>query len=166
MKPCMMRDLAGAWNVPANDEEYAGMIRKRIKWLYALIVFGVCLVAVSLLNEYMAFFPQADSFTDGVYSGVGCGLCAAAVIFLIKSKKLLKNSRALHAKRIEDYDERKIEITRRVTVTTFTIFVVTLFLVSMIAGLFSRIAFYCCYLSILLLALIFIAVTRYYNKRM
>lgn len=166
MKPCMMRDLFGAWNVPANDEEYADMIRRKEKGLYALIAFGAVLLALSVLNESLAFLPSADSFTDGVYAGVGTGLCIAAIIFLLKNKKLLRDSKALHARRIEEYDERKIEITRRVTVTTFTIFAVVLFAAAMIAGFFNRTVFYCCYFAIMLLALIFIAVTRYYNKKM
>lgn len=166
MKPCMMRDLFGAWNVPANDEEYAGMIRRKMKWLYGLLVFGAVLLALSVLNECLAFFPAADSFSDGVYSGVGTGLCVAAIVFLVRNKKLLKDAKALHVRRIEEYDERKIEITRKVAVTTFTIFLAVLFAAAMIAGFFSRTVFYCCYMGILLLALIFIAVTCYYNKRM
>lgn len=166
MKPCMMRDLFGAWNIPANDEEYARMIRRKTKWLYGLLVFGAILLTLGVLNEYLAFFPAADSFSDGVYSGVGAGFCVAAIVFLFKNKKLLGDARMLHVKRIEEYDERKIEITRKVAVTTFTIFSVILFTAAMIAGFFSRTVFYCCYLGILLLALIFIAVTHYYNKRM
>lgn len=166
MKPCMMRDLFGAWNIPASDEEYAGIISKKIKGLYGLLAFGAVLLVLSVLNECLGFFPAADSFSDGVYAGVGAGLCVAAIVFLVRHKKLLKDAKALHARRIEEYDERKIEITRKVAVTTFAIFSVILFAAAMIAGFFSRTVFYCCYLGILLLALIFITVTLYYNKRM
>ncbi|MDO5539505.1 MAG: hypothetical protein Q4F83_05460 [Eubacteriales bacterium] len=165
MKPCMMKDLMCIWKTPLNDKEYADMLQKKIKFSYAVLLFGALLLGMGISNECLTFL-NTDSFMDGVYSGVGTGIIAATIRGILKNKKLLKDAKMLHEERIETYDERRIEISQKAVVMTYSIFCIILFAAMLVAGFFNRIIFWCCWMGIILFALVYLTVVRYYNKHM
>lgn len=165
MKPCMIKDLMCTWKTPVNDGEYADLIRKKMKLSYAVLLFGALLFGMGITNEFLAFL-NTDSFMDGVYSGVGAAIIAVTIRGILKNRKLLKDAKMLHENRIATYDERRIEITQRAVVMTYSVFYMILFAAMLIAGFFNRIIFWCCWMGIILFALVYLTVARYYNKHM
>lgn len=162
---CFVNDIAGIIKTPADDREYEQMIKGNIRWLYFLLVFGACALAVCLANEFW-HFTKADSFIDGVYSGVGFSFMLISAMNIRKFKKLLKDQKKLHQQRIEKFDERRIEISRQAVVTAFVIFCFLLFAAMLIIGYFNRIVFWCCWVSFMLYMIIFSITYAVYSKKM
>ena len=162
---CFVNDIASIIKTPADDREYAQMTRMNIRWLYLLLICGACALVVSVANEFW-HFTKADSFIDGVYSGVGFAFMLIAALNIRSLKKLLKDEKKLHQHRIEKYDERKIEVSRTAVVTSFIIFCVLLFAAMLIIGYFNRIVFWCCWVSFMLYMIIFSVTYAVYNKKM
>lgn len=162
---CLMNDIAGIIRIPADDREYAEMIRGRWKWYWLLILLGACALGLSLSNEFI-HFTAADSFINGVYSGVGTAFAGIGILKMLSERKLLKDEKKLHTHRIERFDEREVELTRKAVVTTFVIFSFLLFAAMLIIGYFDRTVFWCSWTSFILYMLLFAAIRGIYGKRM
>lgn len=162
---CFMNDIASIVKTPADDKEYAKMTRMNIRLLYLLLIFGACALGVSVSNEFL-HFTGADSFIDGVYSGAGFAFMLIAMLNIRDMKKMLKDEKLLHRKRIEKFDERRIEISRKAVVTSFVIFCTLLFAAMMIIGYFNRVVFWCCWASFMAYMIIFSVTYAVYNKKM
>ena len=91
-----------------NESREGKTIEKRVK---LRIVYSVCLLILGITSLYVGnFVPLASGnmdYSSGFYSGLGCGLIAAAVITIIKNVRLLKNKEALKQRDIYESDERK-----------------------------------------------------------
>lgn len=162
---CMMRDLAGIIHIPASDEEYAVIIRRRIKWMYLLAAVAAAALGVSMSNEFL-HFADVDSFIDGLYSGLGAGFLLVGIVQIRTCRKRLGDPRRLHRDRIENYDERTIDITRKAAVTAFVIFSFILFAAMLTVGYFNRTVFWCCWGAFVLYMVVFSAVVFYYRRKM
>lgn len=162
---CMMRDLAGIIHIPASDEEYAGIIRRRVKWMCLLIAVSAAVLGISIGNEFW-HFADVDSFIDGVYSGLGAGFLLVGIIQIRACRKRLADPRRLHRDRIESYDERTIDITKKAAVTAFVIFSFVLFAAMLTVGYFNRTVFWCCWAAFVLYMVVFSAVVFYYKRKM
>lgn len=90
-----------------NESRAGKTIEKRVK---LRIVYSVCLLILGIASLYVGnFVPLASGnmdYSSGFYSGLGCGLIAAAVITIIKNVRLLKNKEALKQRDIYESDER------------------------------------------------------------
>ena len=90
-----------------NESRAGKTMEKRVK---LRIVYSVCLLILGIASLYVGnFVPLASGnmdYSSGFYSGLGCGLIAAAVITIIKNVRLLKNKEALKQRDIYESDER------------------------------------------------------------
>lgn len=105
----------------ATDEEYRRLTKRRMARQIIILVIGIVTLIV---NEYTrrAGMSNIPEFGQGILSGMGSGLIGVAVIFLIKSVKLLRDDKKLRAARIEESDERNIAMnTESIKVATIVL---------------------------------------------
>ena len=92
-----------------NNEEFRRQLKAKNKFMWLFIVLGIFSAAVAY---YCEFFGEmnVDDYMLGVYCGIGVGLVGAGVALLIRNKRLLKDEAKLKKARLEQTDERNVEI--------------------------------------------------------
>ncbi|MFC0234085.1 hypothetical protein ACFFIF_08800 [Vagococcus entomophilus] len=95
-----------------NDEQYKEVVNKRRNKMLLIAFMGVLTLLLLWLLPSMIGFQISD-FASGIYTGVGFGLISSGSIKAIQLKKIVQSSEKLKKKRIEEHDERILEISLR-----------------------------------------------------
>lgn len=151
-------------NKAKNDNEYRGILEKRMRlWLFLCIV-GVITLGVGIL---VAFGDGHNaSFLGGVYCGVGCGLIFGNIARMIKAKKMLRDDRTIRAARLESQDERNTYITQK-AMKGATIVAGSIVYLGMLLTVFIDLVIFWTLWSVLILyAITFYAFKLYYKRKM
>ena len=82
---------------------------------------------------------KVDDYMLGVYCGLGVGLVASGIAFLIRNKRLLKDETKLKEARLQATDERNVEIGMRAQKIAAIVLLVAIYLVFLIGGVYDPI---------------------------
>lgn len=121
-----------------NNEEYRKQIQAKNKCIWGLILLGLI---TAVIAYYMEFFGKmkVDDYMLGVYCGLGVGLVASGIAFLIRNKRLLKDEAKLKEARLQATDERNVEIGMRAQKIAAIVLLVAIYLVFLIGGVYEPI---------------------------
>ena len=77
-----------------NNEEYRKQIQTKNKYMWGLILLGLITAVIAYYMEFSGKM-KVDDYMLGVYCGLGVGLVASGIAFLIRNKRLLKDETKL-----------------------------------------------------------------------
>ena len=143
-----------------SDEGYRKIIHHRQRFFYLFIALGILSFIFGLYFS-SGKTPALSSFFGGFYVGIGAGLVIASILFALKTRRLLKDTAKLHAKRLEEQDERNQLITQKALVTTSFAMFVGLYLALIVSGIFNSILFWS-FFGILIIYFFVFALSRFY----
>lgn len=118
-----------------TNEEFKKVLQKRNICFIAAIAVGLAASVTAFLASEKGLTALSDHIL-GVYRGVGCGLAAGALVLLIKNFRILRDEKKLKAKRLEQYDERLLEINQRAVNTAAMVMIFFVFAGGLIGGIF------------------------------
>lgn len=122
-------------NFAKNDEEFVEQLKKKIRIMWIVGVFGLVVAILGFSAEYYMEVAVSE-YMLGVYCGAGMGLFGAAVAIIIRYNRLLKNEAKRKEARLQQTDERNIEISRKAMQMSALMLLVVLYAVGLIGGLF------------------------------
>lgn len=106
-----------------SDKEYVAFLKSRIVIYIVLGLLGLASIAASMVLSYF-YEEKIHDFTEGFFMGVGGGLIAASIVFILRFRKLLKDDELRRKARIAINDERNIQInTEAMKVASFAAFI-------------------------------------------
>ena len=149
-----------------TDEDFKRLLLRRQRFYLVLMLLGLTTMTIAFLAEFLAWDVTLSANALDFYSGVGTGATFATVVFLIRTRRMMKNPEAIRRARIRETDERTLEISRRAAVAAGYVLLIVLYLVCLIGGLFYP------ELLMLLAGLVSVFLLTYsvsfaiYNKRM
>ena len=121
-----------------NNEEYRKQIQTKNKYMWGLILLGLITAVVAYYMEFSGKM-KVDDYMLGVYCGLGVGLVASGIAFLIRNKRLLKDETKLKEARLQATDERNVEIGMRAQKIAAIVLLVAIYLVFLIGGVYDPI---------------------------
>lgn len=68
-----------------NNEEYRKQIQTKNKYMWGLILLGLITAVIAYYMEFPSKM-KVDDYMLGVYCGLGVGLVASGIAFLIRNK--------------------------------------------------------------------------------
>jgi tellurite resistance protein TehA-like permease len=148
-----------------TDKDYKKVLKKRIYLFYIMMALGTITLALSIIFS-TGSHAYLSAFLSGVYSGVGSALIALSVIFIIKTRKILKDEIKLKQKRLEEQDERNQMITQKAIYSAAIILNILVYIGLMIAGIFNLVVFWTLWIVLVVFMLTFIILQVYYRKKL
>lgn len=148
-----------------NNEGYRKVVKRRMGLMAFLAIIGIA-VAVT---AFLAFHWEASAISDhtlGIYSGVGSGLTAAAVFFLIRDFFLLKNEEKLKQQRLESTDERLAAVRDSALKPALCGLLTVLFAGCLIGSIFYPVLIYVLAVTAWTFLIIYLIAYHYYEKKM
>lgn len=149
----------------ATNEEYKKVIKKRMRYMIALIVVGIITAGVGFVAEFY-WKVKINQHMLGVYTGVGTGLFAGGVVLWIKNKMLLNNEEKLKESRLSDTDERMQEIENKAFRIASYVMIVVLYGFGLIGGLYYPVFIRVLVFVMAAFLLAYTAAHKYYNSKM
>lgn len=118
-----------------NNEEYRRELKSRN------LVFGIlcaCSVAVAgfIVWAQAHGVSQLPDYIMGVYCGASVGIAAGCLIFIVKNRNRMKDEEKLKKSRLENTDERLMEIRDKALRIAMLVLLLTIFIGGMIGGIF------------------------------
>lgn len=149
----------------ATNEEYRKVIKNKNCYLAVLIIVGILIAAAAFIvsEKEITALPE---YMLGVYSGAGTGIALAGVILLVKNLILLKDENKLKERRIENADERLLEISNLAIRAAVRVMLLAALAVSMIGGIFYPILVKMLLFIVLCFLFSYIAAFRIYQRHM
>lgn len=120
----------------ANNEEYRIVLKKRNGWMAALVVTGIVIAAAAFMAEGSGGAALPEHIL-GVYCGFGTGLAIAGIILFVRNMILLGNEEKLKKDRLENTDERLMEIGNRAGKTAIKTVLLVGTAAAMICGIYE-----------------------------
>ena len=151
--------------IAKNNEEYKNIIKNRMKVMVILMVIGIITALAGIIGEFYLKTPVSDKVL-GVYNGLGSGLFAASLVLWIKNKTLLKNEEKLKESRLNNTDERNLEISRKALNIAAYVMLASVYIIGLIGGIFYPILFKVLSLIVCIFLLTYVIAYKYYNKKM
>lgn len=151
--------------IAKNNEEYKKIIKNRMKIMVGFMVIGIITALAGILGEFYLKTPVSDKVL-GVYTGLGSSLFAAGLVLWIKNKTLLKNEEKLRESRLNNTDERNLEISRKALNIAAYVMLASLYIIGLIGGIFYPILFHVLSLIVCIFLLTYVIAYKYYNKKM
>ncbi len=149
----------------ATNEEYRKVIKNKNCYLAVLIIVGILIAAAAFIvsEKEITALPE---YMLGVYSGAGTGIALAGVILLVKNLILLKDENKLKERRIENADERLLEISNLAIRAAVRVMLLAALAVSMIGGIFYPILVKMLLFIVMCFLFSYIAAFRIYQRHM
>jgi uncharacterized membrane protein len=148
-----------------TDKDYKNVLKKRMYLFYIMMALGTLAIALSIIFSTGNHAYLSD-FLSGAYTGVGSALITLSVIFIIKTRKILKDERQLKQKRLEEQDERNQMITQKSIYSAAIILNILAYIGLMVAGIFSLVVFWTLWIVLIVFMVTFILLHIYYSKKL
>lgn len=148
-----------------TNEEYRKELKARNRWLLFLALAGAAAAVIALLAEN----GGADVISDymlGVYCGAGTGILLACLILFVRNLLLLKDEEKLKRSRLENYDERNMEIRNKAIIAAVKVMLVICLVVAMVGGIFYPYLIKIMLFIVYGFLLSYLAADFYYKKKM
>ncbi|EOS36469.1 hypothetical protein AALC16_18100 [Lachnospiraceae bacterium 29-91] len=151
------------WGPANTDEEYREILKRRIKLIPVLMLGGAASIAVSVILMQSG---EEKDFLAGMYMGIGCGLLGASTIQFLWIRSILKDAKKLRMKRLQEYDERNVQLNLKAHNTAGALLIVIGYVLMLVAGFFSMEVFWTVWVLVMLYFILFIAVRMIYDRMM
>lgn len=117
-----------------TDEEYRRHVQRRALLYAGVVLLGIITAVVACLAEFV-WEVEVSSRMLGFYTGCGTGLALGGGVILVKSLLLLRDAEKLHRARIDEADERNVEISTMAMKVAILVLLVGMYVVLLIGGL-------------------------------
>lgn len=155
--------VKGLMSQTTTDKQYTEVLKKR-KLLYYIILFlGAITIACSFIFSSKQFNYLSES-KSSLYAGMGSGIMAISIIFIIRLNKILKNEILIKQKRVEEQDERIQMILQKSSTTASEILMILMYIALMISGIFNMVVFYTLYVFVGIYIVTYAISYLYYKK--
>ena len=151
------------WEPVNTDEEYRETLKRRKKFIPVLMLGGAASIAVSLILMQSG---EEKGFLAGLYMGIGCGILGAGAVWFLRIRSLLKDEKKLRMKRLQEYDERNVQLNLKAHNTAGVILIFTGYVIMLVAGFFSMEVFWTVWALVMLYFALFITGRIIYGKVM
>lgn len=153
------------WKGAKTDEEYREVLKKRKHFIYVLMLAGAAAVGVAICLG-LGLFGKEEDFLSGLYTGMGCGLIAGGIMGLLKIQSVLRDEKKLRQKRLEESDERNIQVTEKSYYAAGIGVMAVGYFVFLFAGFFSMEVFWTVWSLLILYFVLFFICKKIYEKKM
>ncbi len=157
--------IKAVMSLATTDKDFRKTLKKRIYMYYIMILLGAVTLTLSTIFSTGDHAYLSD-FLSGVYTGTGSALIAIGIVFIIKTKKILKDEGKIKQKRLAEQDERNQMITQRAMYTSSVILIFLAYISLMISGIFNLAVFWTLWVIIAVYMVIFISLLVYFNKKL
>lgn len=139
--------------------------KKKLTKKYRLIAV-FCSFSLIMYFGLQRFTNGADDFASGLVTGVFIGIMLVSVYNLAKIYAVLKNEEKLKQMYIQETDERNVAVSKETMKTSSVISVMVTAVAAIVSGFFNPVISMTLGISVMVDAVITIAVQSYYNKNM
>lgn len=151
------------WGPANTDGEYRETLKRRRQFIPVLMLAGAASIAVSAV---LTRSGEDKDFLAGLYMGIGCGIIGAAAAWFVKIRSILKDEKKLRMKRLQEYDERNVQLNLKAHNTAGVLLLMTGYVIMLVSGFFSMEIFWTAWGLVMLYFILFIAVRMIYDKMM
>ena len=109
---------------------------------------------------------EEKEFLSGLYMGLGCGILGAGAGWFLRIRSLLKDEKKLRMKRLQEYDERNVQLNLKAHNTAGVLLIITGYVIMLVAGFFSMEVFWTVWALVMLYFALFITGRIIYGKVM
>ena len=155
--------MSSIWGPANTDEEYRETLKTRRRFIPVLMLGGAASIAVSVI---LIRVREEKDFVAGLYMGLGCGILVASIILFLRIRSLLRDEKKLRMKRLQEFDERNIQITLKAHNTAGVLLIMTGYVIMLVSGFFSMEVFWTAWGLVMLYFVLFIVGRFIYDKRM
>ncbi|MGN2349983.1 hypothetical protein ACTFH7_15985 [Clostridium cagae] len=148
-----------------NNEEYKKVIKARMNLMVLIFVIGSITIILSLLAKTIWKISINTSMLD-IYNGFGTGLVVVSIIMWMKNKSILGSEEKLRQSRLNNNDERILEINNKALKLAGIVLLISLYLVGLIGGFFYPILAKVLLIMVGVFFLTYFISYRMYNKKM
>lgn len=148
-----------------TNEEYRKELKNQNRWMLLLALAGVAAAIIALLAENRG----ADAIPDymlGVYCGAGVGILLACLILVVRNLLLLKDEEKLKRSRLENYDERNLEIRNKAVIAAVKAMMLVCLVVSFVGGIYYPYLIKIMLFIIYVFLFSYLIANSYYKKKM
>lgn len=149
----------------ATNEEYRKELKARNGWLLFMALCGAGAVIIAGLAESGGAAGIPD-YMLGVYCGSGAGIMVASLVLYVRNLRLLKDEVKLKQSRLENYDERNMEIRNKAVLAAIKVLLVVCIVAAMIGGIFYPYLIKILIFVIYVFLFSYLAANAYYKRRM
>lgn len=149
----------------ATNEEYRRELKRKNWKLTLLCVVGIAASVTAFVawNKEVSGLP---GYMLGVYCGAGTGIALAGLGLIIRNMILLGNEEKLKLSRLENSDERLLEISSRAFKTATQIMLFTALAGGLIGGIFYPILVKAVLFIVYVFLFSYLIARKVYEKRM
>lgn len=148
-----------------NNEEYRGVLKKRLVNLWIALFAGIFAAALGLIIFYLDILI-ITAFQAGMLFGMGIGLMLGSIISIVRIYHTLSSEEKLKESRLKETDEREQEVNSKALRMTACIILACLYILMLVGGLFEPIVMYVCCLLIVIFLISYSLLRFYYQKTM
>lgn len=159
-----MKGLFCAHCKAKNNEEYKGVLKKRLVRVRLICLAGV-LIILSAAVLFHTVLAEMDDYHQGVTYGMGTGLILGSIIAMLRIHKTLASEERLKEQRLKETDEREVEISNMALKQTAKLLLAVLYLSMVFGALVSEELLDLCCLLIGIFLLSYIGFQRYYENK-
>ena len=148
-----------------TNEEYKKVLKRRNGWMIALVIMGAFIAAMALMvqNSGTAALPE---YILGVYCGFGTGLVLAGIILFVRNLILMKDENKLKQSRLENSDERLLEIGNKASMTAIKIMLLVGITGGLVAGIYEQVLIKALLFMIYVFFFSYIAAFAFFKRKM
>lgn len=118
-----------------TNEEYRNELKSRNIGFSFLAIGGAGAAIMADFAQSRGTVGIPDHML-GVYLGVGTGIMLAAIVLYVRNYLLLKDEEKLKKSRLENYDERNVEIRNKAVLAAVKVLLIACFVTAMVGGIF------------------------------
>lgn len=148
-----------------TNEEYKGVLKSRMRIAVLLIIIGIITFIVSILAETV-LKVNINSHSLNFYRGIGFGLLGGGIAFFLKCYRIFSSEERLKKSRIQDSDERILEISRKARAAAGVILLICLYVIGLIGGLFYPVLFQALSVLVCIYLVSYVIVYKIYDRKL
>lgn len=127
-----MKGILCATKAMTNEEYRQELVKKRIYYVLIIMV-GVITLAITYFASANGI--EFNEHLHGTFAGMGTGLILAGVVLIIKTQMTLSSEEKLKAARLNNSDERNMEISSRAFRSAALIMIISFYVTALIGSI-------------------------------
>lgn len=147
-----------------TNEEYRKVLKRRNAWMTALTIVGILIAAAALAAESSGTAALPEYILE-VYCGFGTGLALAGIILFVRNCILMKDEEKLKQSRVENSDERLMEIGSKASMTAIKVMLLVGTASALIAGIYEPVLIKALIFMLDVFLFSYIAAFAFFKKR-
>lgn len=143
-----------------NNDEYRLVLARKRSFYVVVIMLGLFTLTLPMLIN------QGNDHIHSIFSGIGVGMIAAGCILILKIQHTLRDEKRLKADRLNNTDERLVEIAQRAFITASIVMLCSLYISAIIGCLLidERLIFFML-INVIVLLMSYLIAYNYFKRK-